>query len=140
MSSATFATTINCIDGRAHLPVRKWMQEKLDVQYIDRITEPGVDKILAESNAAAIEAIREKVSISVNAHHSRFITVVGHHDCAANPGEEAMHQQQIRHAAAIVASWGLPATVFGLWVNDQWQAELICQTETVDQSVKQLEP
>ena len=76
------------------------MQEKLDVDYIDRITEPGVDKVLAAGNANQIEAICAKVAVSVNAHQSRFVTVVGHHDCAANPGDEAMHKAQIQHAVA----------------------------------------
>lgn len=47
MATEKFVTAINCIDGRAHFPVKTWLQASFDAEFVDRITEPGVDKLLA---------------------------------------------------------------------------------------------
>jgi hypothetical protein len=129
MATDKFVTAINCIDGRAHYPVRNWLTATFDAEFVDRITEPGADKALAHGPADVIESIRQKVLISVNAHNSQTVTLVGHHDCAANPVSEAQHKQDIRDAVAIVESWALPVQVVGLWVNSEWQVELVSPIE-----------
>jgi carbonic anhydrase len=129
MATEKFVTAINCIDGRAHLPVRNWLEASLDAEFVDRITEPGADKTLAAGPADVIEAIKQKVLISVNAHNSQTVAVVGHHDCAANPVSEAQHKQDIGEAVATAQSWNLPVQVIGLWVNSQWQVEVVSPIE-----------
>ena len=47
MATEKFVTAINCIDGRAHRPVRDWLETSFDAEFVDRITEPGADKALA---------------------------------------------------------------------------------------------
>ena len=125
MATEKFVTAINCIDGRAHRPVRNWLKASFDAEFVDRITEPGADKVLAGGSADVIEAIKQKVLISVNAHNSKTVAVVGHHDCAANPVSEAQHRQDIVEAMATVTSWNLPVQVVGLWVNSEWQVEVV---------------
>jgi len=95
MATGKFVTAINCIDGRAHRPVHNWLKASLDAEFVDRITEPGVDKALAGESEDVIEPIKKQVLISVNAHNSKTVAVVGHHDCAANPVSEAQHKQDI---------------------------------------------
>jgi len=129
MATEKFVTAINCIDGRAHLPVRNWLTDSLDAEFVDRITEPGADKVLAGGSADVIEAIKQKVLISVNAHNSKTVVVVGHHDCAANPVSEAQHKQDIDKAVATAQSWDLPVQVIGLWVNSEWQVEVVSPIE-----------
>ena len=80
MATGKFVTAINCIDGRAHYPVKSWLQASFDAEFVDRITEPGVDKLLADGAADVIEGIKQQVLISVNAHDSKTVAVVGHHD------------------------------------------------------------
>jgi carbonic anhydrase len=125
MATEKFVTAINCIDGRAHFPVKTWLEASFDADFVDRITEPGADKALARGPADTIEDIKQEVLISVNAHHSETVVVVGHHDCAANPVSEAQHQQDIRQAVATVESWDLPVQVIGRWLNSEWQVEVV---------------
>jgi hypothetical protein len=108
MASEKFVTAINYIDGRSHRPVLNWLKASFDAEFVDRITEPGADKALAGGSADVLEAIKQKVLISVNAHNSKTVAVAGHHDCAANPVSEAQHKQDIREAVASAQSWDLP--------------------------------
>lgn len=127
--SNTFATAINCIDGRVLAPVEQWMRENLNVDYVDQVTEPGPDRVLTEAPAEVLRAIRDKSAISVRAHDSDVIAVVGHYDCAGNPVSEDEHKEQIRRSVDVVAGWGMPARVIGLWVNGDWSVEFLCERE-----------
>ena len=42
-----FVTAINCIDGRAQIPVIDWLKAATDADFVDQITEPSADKALA---------------------------------------------------------------------------------------------
>jgi len=114
----TFGTALNCIDGRTQIPVTNWIKENFDVDYVDLITEPGMDKVLAQGKWAEIERLKENVIISIKAHDSKVVAVVGHYDCAANPVSDCKHLRDIIKSTWIVKSWGLPVTVVGLWVDE----------------------
>jgi carbonic anhydrase len=129
-----FGTVINCIDGRAQRPVTEWMQRELGVAFSDRITEPGPDLLLAAGEDAQLEAVRRKVELSVRAHQSTVVAVVGHHDCAANPASREEHLAQIRAGITTVEAWGLPVLVVGLWVNEHWEVEPVCRRSQADAS------
>lgn len=111
------------MDGRIQLPIINWLKEKYDVNYIDTITEPGVDKLF--SNSSKMDEIKSKVSISVNAHGSRIILVSGHYDCAGNPVSKQEHIKHIKNTMKSVESWNLPVIVIGAWVNENWQLEQV---------------
>jgi len=101
-----FATAINCMDGRTQNPVIEWMRKHYGVSYVDMITEPGVDAILAENkDAQTIESIKRRVGISIEKHGSKFIAVVGHYGCAGNPVDMNTHLAQIQSAIETVTSW-----------------------------------
>jgi hypothetical protein len=125
MGSGTFATAVNCIDGRAQGPVSDWIKIHCQATFVDTITTPGPDKLLSGGSNSNVEHIREAVAISVNAHKSGAVAIAGHHDCAANPASADEHKEQIRAAVAAVQSWGLPVRIVGLWVNEWWQVEVI---------------
>ena len=131
MATGKFVTAINCIDGRAHRPVHDWLKASFDAEFVDRITDPGADKALASGSEDVIERVKKEVLISVNAHNSKTVAVVGHHDCAANPVSEAQHKQDIGEAVTVAQSWDLPVKVIGLWVNSQWQVEVVSPIEGV---------
>jgi len=121
-----FATAINCMDGRVQLPVINWLMENLSVDYVDMITEPGPDKILAEGTAAAQDSIKARVLISVNKHGSDTILVAAHDDCAGNPVSRAEHEMQVRQCVIKIRSWNLPVKrIFGAWIDDKWRIEII---------------
>lgn len=112
-----FATALNCIDGRTQIPITNWLKEHFNVNYVDLITEPGMDRVLSHNNLFEINRIRENVIISITAHDSNVVAVVGHYDCAANPVSDCEHFQDIVASTNTVKSWCLPVTVIGLWVD-----------------------
>lgn len=130
MTSGTFGTAINCIDGRAQAPVSDWVKVHGHVTYVDTATIPGADHVLAEGQHDLVATLRRNIEVSVHRHHSAIIAVAGHHDCAANPVSAEEHQRMIRAAVAVVHGWGLPVRVVGLWVNDWWQVEVVADTHS----------
>jgi carbonic anhydrase len=123
MATGSFATAINCMDGRVQCPVKHWLKDNTGAEYVDMITEPGADKLMADGSLSQREAVRAKVLTSVNYHKSGSVAVVGHHDCAGNPVAKEEHLKHIRKAMAAVTSWNLGVRVFGLWVNEKWEVE-----------------
>jgi hypothetical protein len=122
MAQETFATAINCMDGRTQLPVMQYMQEHYGVDYVDTITEPGPDGILGDgTDTALVESIRRRVDISIRKHGSRNVAVVAHHDCAGNPVDQEVHLEQLGRAVEVVRSWGYGCEVIPLWVDEAWK-------------------
>ncbi len=125
MSDELFATAIMCMDGRIQEPVSNWIKDHFEVDYVDAITEPGVERMLAEGPDDAIEWIRWRVDISVNTHGSHVIAVVAHHDCVGNPVDEQEHLDHLTRSVQTISSWNYPVHIVSLWVNDQQSVELI---------------
>ena len=117
-----FATAINCISGRVQLPVMTYIKNTHGVDYVDMITAPGVNKLLADGvSLATTELIKKSAEISVSGHGSRLIAIVGHHDCSGNPADKDVQWKQTLTAVRIVDSWALNARVIGLWVDKNWK-------------------
>jgi len=126
MASGTFATAINCMDGRTQLVVIDFMKNRYGVDYVDMITEPGPIKALSEKkNIATLESVKLRVGISVNGHGSKAIAIVCHHDCAGNPVDKETQLVQLDEAVQTVASWGFAVEFVKLWVDENWQANVI---------------
>lgn len=122
--SFKFGTAVNCIDGRTQEPVIDFMKQKYGIDGVDMVTFPGVDGVISSSgNLDAIALIQNAVSISIEKHGSRIIAVVGHFDCAGNPGNREHHYAQIGKAIQLVSSWNFGAEIVGLYVNDKRQIE-----------------
>ncbi len=122
-----FASVINCMDGRTQLPVLEWIIEHYDIDYPDMITEAGPIKILAENkNKALVEAIKYRLDISVNKHHSKHIFIVAHYDCAGNPEKKAVQLKQLKKAIKRVKKMNFEVNeIVGLWVNKDWKVKKI---------------
>jgi carbonic anhydrase len=92
MMKGVFATAINCMDGRVQGPVTEWIKKRYSVDFVDVITEPGPNNILARNlEKSSVESIKKRVEISVRKHGSKLVAIVGHHDCAGNPAEKDFH-------------------------------------------------
>ena len=111
-----FATSLSCIDGRVQGPLSEWIRGMSGAEYVDTVTEPGMDKALSGGGAAA-EALRKKAIISVRAHGSRMIVVSGHADCAGNPVTDDEHARQIAECVRVAESWKTGAEVLGVFVD-----------------------
>ena len=116
-----FACAINCMDGRVQDAVKNYMKENYGVDYVDMVTEPGPNKILAENaDATVIENIKKRVEISVGHHGSKVVAVVGHFGCAGNPAEKEEQILHLKKAEETVKSFGFDAEIVLLWVDGDW--------------------
>lgn len=122
---ARFGTVINCIDGRVQEPVARWLKETYQLDFVDVITEPGPDRALAEGRGEIMDAIKAKAGVSIHAHRSNVLALAGHHDCAGNPATPDEHRRQIESAIGALRLWNFAVTLVGLWINDEWQVEVV---------------
>lgn len=123
MVDGKFATAISCIDGRIQIPISNWIKDNYQVDYVDTITEPGIDKKISDN--VDLDSMKAKAGISINKHMSDLIVVSGHYDCAGNPVSNDEHIAHIKKSVNVVKSWGYDVLVVGLWVNENWQVEKV---------------
>jgi len=123
MAKGKFATSVSCMDGRIQIPLTNWIKENFSVDYVDTITEPGIDKLVADNTD--LESIKIKVGISINKHESELIVVSGHYDCAGNPVSNEQHITQIKKGIEVISSWNLGVKIVGVWVDDTWKINTV---------------
>ena len=119
----TRATCLNCMDGRVQLPVLHWIKENYRVDFVDVITEAGMDGVLSKQED--ISEVVRSINISVNVNKSTRLFVVGHYDCRGNPVDDGTHQQQIVIAANRLRTHWPNHEIVGLWVNNMWKVEVV---------------
>jgi hypothetical protein len=117
-----FACAINCMDGRVQDAVKNYMQKNYSVDYVDMVTEPGPNKILADnSDSAIVENIKKRVEVSVHHHGSKVVAIVGHFGCAGNPVEKEEQIVHLQKAKKTVEFFKFPVEIILLWVDGDWQ-------------------
>ena len=119
----TRATCLNCMDGRVQLPVLQWIKENYRVDFVDVITEAGMDNVLC--NQKDIREVLRSIAISVDVNKSTRLFVVGHYDCRGNPVEENVHRREINGAVHRLKSHWPNHEIVGLWVNKDWKVEVV---------------
>ena len=119
----TLATCLNCMDGRVQLPVLEWIKKRYKIDFVDVITEAGIDGVL--SNQKYIGEILRSINISVKINKSTRIFIVGHYDCRGNPVERDVHQNQIKESVSRLKKYWPSFEIIGLWVNQKWQVEIV---------------
>jgi hypothetical protein len=116
-----FACAINCMDGRVQDAVKDYMRENYGVDYVDMVTEPGPNKILAENlDSVIIENIKKRVEVSVGHHGSKVVAIVSHFGCAGNPAEKEIQIEHLKKAEKVVKDFGFDVEVILLWVDGDW--------------------
>ena len=125
MTKQTFATALNCMDGRTQEPVIALIKKDANVTFVDMITYPGMDGFLANAKEDALKQIFRMIDISVEKHGSQHIYIVGHFDCAGNPVSEEQHKEDIRKAVQRIKERYSDLTVKGIWVGNTWAAEIL---------------
>jgi Putative carbonic anhydrase len=126
MTDGRFATAINCMDGRVQMPIIDWLKKQYGVDYVDMVTEPGPERVLAEGkDRRGIQSIRKRLEISVARHNSRLTAIVCHHGCAGNPTDKETQLKQLYIAGKTVASWNLGVRIVGLWIDDRWEVQKV---------------
>lgn len=120
-----FAVVLNCIDGRAQQPLLEWVRARYGVDYVDVVTEPGVDAVLALGDAVTLEVLLDRVRVSQRAHLARNLVVAGHHDCAANAVPRPVHEAQIRTAVHRVRAALPEFEVAGVYLDQSWTPSFV---------------
>lgn len=116
------------MDGRCQSPLIDWMRRQYGLDFVDMITEPGPDKIMAAGTFNQLEALKSKVLISVVKHGSKIIVIAGHDDCAGNPVTPEEHKSQVLKAIDKIRAWQLPVEkVTGVWLNHDWKVEVVAE-------------
>jgi len=119
----TRATCLNCMDGRVQLPVLMWIKANYPVDFVDVITEAGMDRVLAKQED--ISEILRSIEVSVKLNKSTRLFIVGHYDCRGNPIDDDGHRREIIEAVKRLRQICPSQEVIGLWVNNKWQVELV---------------
>ena len=118
MITMSFGTAINCMDGRVQLPVMEYAKERFGVRYVDMITEPGPNLILAkQTDRNAVASILRRVELSVTAHESKGIVVAGHEDCAGNPADKPEQILHLREALRVLGQRFGSVELVAIWVS-----------------------
>ncbi|MBT3297066.1 MAG: hypothetical protein HN919_09620 [Verrucomicrobia bacterium] len=122
----SFCTVINCMDGRMQLPVIAFLQKRFHAEYVDSITAPGPNLILAKGeDLNAVDGILRCVEISVGKHGSTGIAIVGHEDCAGNPADKGEQFLHLRLAYDRIHDAFPDCEITTLWVSIKGYVEEI---------------
>jgi hypothetical protein len=120
-----FGTVINCMDGRVQFPVLEYLKKNYDVEFFDAANESGPLRILTDrAEKCRLISLKDQIAISLQEHGSRFIAIVGHHDCTSNPlGREEQEKQMDEALRYLSAAFGEEIFYVALWVNEKWEVE-----------------
>ena len=119
-----FCTSVTCMDGRIQLPVIKYLQKRFNVEYVDVISEAAINLVLSkQEDTVLIDAILDRIRISVDVHKSKSIAVVGHYDCAKNPAPEENQYHNTIEAIKFLKNKYDQVEIIGLWVDENWKVK-----------------
>lgn len=124
-----FGTVINCMDGRAQIPVITYLQKKYQIEYIDSITEAGPVKTASDKNSLSDhQSLKSRLAISIDVHDSVFVAITAHHDCAGNPVSHEKQIEELKEAVVNIKELvKKEIPVIALWLNEQFE---VCEIES----------
>ena len=130
-----FGTLINCTDGRVQYPVMDYLKKHFEIDFFDAANEAGPLRTLTKkSEKCRLITLKEQIRTSLEEHGSKFIALVGHHDCNDNPGDRAFQEGQIDESLDYLQrSFGKEIIYVGLYVNENWVVEEYCRLEAEKQ-------
>ncbi len=119
------------MDGRCQEKAYMFAQQASGADFIDMITEPGIDGLLsgthsvvsAEDIPGKISWIRAKAEISAKGHGSKQCVIFGHCGCAGNQVTFEEHRAHLLAALEKVRGWGLFDEVRAAAFTEDWTLE-----------------
>ena len=131
-----FGTVINCTDGRVQYPVMDYLKKHFEIEFFDSANEAGPLRTLCKkSDKCRLITLKEQIRTSLVDHGSKFIALVGHHDCNDNPGNRAFQESQLDESLDYLQrSFGTEITYVGLYVNEKWEVEEYTRLEALTQN------
>ena len=120
-----FGTLINCSDGRVQYPVMDYLKKSYDIEFFDAANEAGpLLTLTKKTDKCRLISLKEQIRTSLDEHNSKFIALVGHHDCTDNPGDRAFQENQMDEALDYLQrGFGKDITYVGLYLNENWEVE-----------------
>lgn len=109
MERFRFATAFSCIAGEIFEIVLTFMRKEYDVHYVDFITEPGINRVLANSHdipPVLLRRFKKNMEVSVKTKGSRIVAIVGREGCLENPYGRAIQIQHLKESERTVKSFG----------------------------------
>ena len=117
-----FGCALDCMDGRTTEAVTNFLRRKYGIRWVDSITAPGINKILAESlDECTIKKIKNDLGISIQRHNSEVVAITGHPECGGNPADKERQIKQLRIAKKNVEAFGFDIDIVLLWVENDWE-------------------
>ena len=125
-----FCTAVNCMDGRVQLPVIRYLQGRFNVEYVDSVTEPGPNLLLAKrTDKDAVRSILRRIRVSVERHSSVGIALAGHHECAGNPATRQEQKQHLIVGIEFLRRQYPNIPIIGLWVDEKWEVHEVSDSK-----------
>jgi len=120
-----FGTVINCTDGWVQYPVLDYLKKNFEIDFFDSANEAGPLRTLTKkSDKCRLITLKEQIRASLEDHDSKFIALVGHHDCTDNPGDRTFQEDQLDQSLDYLQrAFGTGITYLGLYVNERWEVE-----------------
>ncbi len=119
----SFATCLNCMDGRVQESVIAWIKKHTGVSYVDMITEAGMDGLIA--NSGLTDSLRKKIQVSTDLHGSTSLFIVGHDDCGGHPVDKNTHLSDLGKSLELLKTSYPQLDINGLWVDGSWAVSKI---------------
>ncbi len=128
----TFATVLNCMDGRVQLLASAAVRAAFGVAYVDTITHPGIVRYVSDqTDTPETATMLANVRISINKHGSRAIAVAAHDHCAGNPVSDDAQKAQLGRGVRFLAAQFPDCEIVGLWVSVAGTTETIALASTL---------
>ena len=129
-----FGTVINCIDGRVQYPVMDYLKKTYNLEFFDAANEAGpLLTLTKKTDKCRLISLKEQIRTSLEEHNSKFIALIGHHDCTDNPGDRSFQEGQMDEALIYLQrAFGEDLTLVGLYVNEQWEVEEYVKIDPVN--------
>jgi hypothetical protein len=111
-----------------------YLKKQYEFDFFDSANEAGPLRTLTKnSDKCRLITLKEQIRTSLEEHDSKFIALVGHHDCTDNPGDRAFQEKQMDEALDYLQrSFGTGITYVGLYVNEHWEVEEYNRLEPLD--------
>lgn len=109
MEKLKFATAFSCMAGEIIENVLNFMRREYGVDYVDFITEPGINRVLANSHDIPPVLLRKfgkNMKTSVIEKGSEIVAIVGHEGCLGNPHRREIQIQHLKESEKTVRLFG----------------------------------
>jgi len=104
------------MDGRIQHSVVDWARSQFGVDYVDMVTVPGPDRVLAHDLLGRLRLATD-VALSRRAHGSHQLVVASHTDCSGNSVSDDEHEQMVREGISWLATLLPEMTIVGIHVD-----------------------